>query len=79
MEIKKALTKNCFTIASKCSANAHPWLLLVQEILKNIPPQKGAVIRILMNVHLYKKRSLNRNKSKQSLHNVCQFCVKLMR
>lgn len=40
MEIKKALTKNCFTIASKCSANAHPWLLLVQEILKNIPPKK---------------------------------------
>lgn len=40
MEIKKALTKNCFTIASKCSANAHPWLLLVQEILKNIPPPK---------------------------------------
>lgn len=79
MEIKKALTKNCFAIASKCNANAHPWLLLVQEILKNIPPKKGAVIRILMNVHVYKKRSLNRNKSKQILHNVCQFCVKLMR
>lgn len=75
MEIKKALTKNCFTIASKCSANAHPWLLLVQEILKNIPPPKKRGYKDFV----YKKRSLNCNKSKQSLHNVCQFCVKLMR
>lgn len=48
---KQALTNNCFTIVSKGSSNAHPWLLLVQEILKYTP--KSAVIRISMNVHVY--------------------------
>lgn len=78
MEIKKGLTKNCFNVASKCSAKAHPWLLLVQEILKNIRPKKRGY-KDFNDCTCIQKRSLNRNKSKQSLHNVCQFCVKLMR